>query len=172
MPLPSLLTNLCYCYSNMLHDECPCERSSVAGHTAESQSGGPTRVRFNCPVCHARIADGLGAGRFAPKFVPTPCSRLSFMNRLLIPHRQTRGHRASGSVVQTCRAAATGTTNRGTSGLSAMRRSLRRGASVPLRQNAAAMLLEARLNAVWKRSLAAIGYVNLYFHWDFPKFNI
>jgi len=41
-----------------------------------------------------------------------------------------------------------------------------------LRQNAAAMLVERRLEAVRNESLAAISYVNLYFHWDFPKFNI
>ena len=54
----------------------------------------------------------------------------------------------------------------------AMRRSLRRGASALLRQNAAVMLVEARLKAVWNRSLTAIGYVNLDFHLDFREFNI
>jgi hypothetical protein len=53
-----------------------------------------------------------------------------------------------------------------------MRRSLRLGASALLRQNAAVMLLEARLKAVWNRSLTAIGYVNLDFHLDFREFNI
>jgi hypothetical protein len=53
-----------------------------------------------------------------------------------------------------------------------MRRSLRPGDSALLRQNAAVMFLEAQLKAVWNRSLAAIGYVNLYFHLDFREFNI
>jgi len=53
-----------------------------------------------------------------------------------------------------------------------MQRSLRRGDSALLRQNAAVMFLEAQLKAVWNRSLAAIGYVNLYFHLDFREFNI
>jgi hypothetical protein len=46
------------------------------------------------------------------------------------------------------------------------------GRSALLRQNAAAMIVEAQLKAVWNRSLAAISYVNLYFHWDFREFNI
>ena len=92
------------------------------------------------------------------------------MSRLLIPHRQRGGHRASRSVVRTCRApaAAGGAISR----RPAMRRSLRPGDSALLRQNAAVMFLEAQLKAVWNRSLAAIGYVNLYFHLDFREFNI
>ena len=42
----------------------------------------------------------------------------------------------------------------------------------PLRQNAAGMLITAQLKAVWKCPPAAIGHVNLYFHWDLPEFNI
>jgi hypothetical protein len=91
------------------------------------------------------------------------------MSRLLIP-TPNGSHRASRSVVRPCRAptAAAGTTSRSP----AMRRSLRRGASALLRQNAAVMLLKARLKAVWNRSLTAIGYVNLDFHLDFCEFNI
>jgi hypothetical protein len=69
-------------------------------------------------------------------------------------------------------ASAGGTTDRGTGGALETRRSLRREDDTPLRQNAAAPLLESRLMAVRNLSLTAIDYVNLYFHWDFPKFNI
>ena len=92
------------------------------------------------------------------------------MSRLLTSHRQRGGHRASRPVARTCRAptAAGGAISR----RPAMQRSLRRGDSALLRQNAAVMFLEAQLKAVWNRSLAAIGYVNLYFHLDFREFNI
>jgi hypothetical protein len=41
-----------------------------------------------------------------------------------------------------------------------------------MRQNAAVRLVGARPRAVRNLSLPAIGYVNLYFHWDYQEFNI
>ena len=69
-------------------------------------------------------------------------------------------------------ASAGGTTDRGAGGPLENAAVFVRDDTTALRQNAAALLLEALLMAVRNLSLAATGYVNLYFHWDFPKFNI
>lgn len=97
------------------------------------------------------------------------------MSRLRVPQRESSPFHASGRAARMCDASATpgGTPDRGPLvGSSRTRWSLQWGDTVALRQNAAAMLLEARLMAVRYLPLAAIGCVNSYFHWDFPKFNI
>ena len=96
------------------------------------------------------------------------------MSRLLVPQRESRGLHASRSAVPKCDVPPTtgGITDRGTRGPLETRRSLRRDDAAALRQNAAAPLLEARPMAVRNPPPTAIGYVNSYFYWDFPKFNI
>jgi hypothetical protein len=97
------------------------------------------------------------------------------MSRLPVPQRESSPFRTSGSAARMCEGSATpgGTPDRGPLvGLSRTRWSLQWGDTVALRQNAAAMLLEARLIAVRYLPHAATGCVNSYFHWDFPKFNI
>jgi hypothetical protein len=120
----------------------------------------------------------LGAGRFAPKCLAGPIARsqgYSMMSRLPVPQRESSPLHVSGSAVRHMRRV-------GHSGRHSRSRSARRivknamlaavARYCRLRQNAAAMLLEARLMAVRYLPLAAIGCVNSYFHWDFPKFNI
>jgi hypothetical protein len=97
------------------------------------------------------------------------------MSRLPVPERENSSLCALGSAVRMCDVPASlgGTPDRGPLvGSSRTRWSLQWGDTVALRQNAAAMLLEARLIAVRHLPLASIGCVNSYFHWDFPKFNI
>jgi len=69
-------------------------------------------------------------------------------------------------------AAANGTRERSIGDRSRVRRSPQRDDAALLRQNAAAMPVEARLKAVRDGALSAIRSVNLYFHWVFSQFNI
>jgi hypothetical protein len=140
-----LLTNLHYCYRNK-----PCAlflNKSHLGPVSRYGAGQGSHVSID-PVCHSCITED--ARRFALKFLPRPIGRAPSATR-----RLRRRH---------CRSQYGRPVRNGAS--------LQRDDASALRQNAAAKFLGARLMAVRSPSLTAIGYVNSYFHWDFPKFNI
>jgi len=118
------------------------------------------------------LPTGLGAGGFAPTFLVRriACAEASYMRLSIRANRLVST--AQAETYMRCDQTGSRVTRRPLGAADWRGRLLHSDDAGTLRQNAAELLLKARLMSVGNLTLTAIGCVNLHSYWAFPKFNI